>query len=556
MVNDQGHASLAVACARPTHRLARNNRRTFRSVLQNAAPCTAQRLEIKAQTASWLAKIEPEHQAALYAIKHAALRQLFRIPQHAPTIYDAWATGRGFLVSLRLTQTGASLHFPFGELGTEVQRSHGAWIARRARGKHWQTALQSAGGQATCAARNLVHLCRFGRPDRLNARFDPVDIEAIASRLLAVIRGDLIRQQLKDAETQVVITDDAPTIPQNGNGFYEQALPLLQLVMALLAVAMELGAGLALHDAKRLGSDSGEDSEKVAQALMQVRLRMAGLGARVVESSNEGAIFEARFWRDFDRAMLTHAARKALGKLLALGLCLALVGGGTLRADEQRLNLVVLIDLSASVASKGPGGKTDFQKNVAAVTELLARVPAGSHVTVLGITGNSFAEPDILLQADLSDDAGYFSERLAAAHGRLVKAWRQRVAVIAPDARQTDILGALLVAGQMFHESRDAQTKRILVIYSDMRQETKQFNLEKPRAMSADEALLKVRSTSLLPDLQGTDVCALGVDAAHEDVATWERLRQLWAAYFIAAGANLRGYSALRNTPNLGPPAQ
>jgi len=45
--------------------------------------------------------------------------------------------------------------------------------------------------------------------------------------LLAVIRGDLVGQQLKDAQTQVVITDDTAAAPQNDNHFYEEALPLL-----------------------------------------------------------------------------------------------------------------------------------------------------------------------------------------------------------------------------------------------------------------------------------------------------------------------------------------
>jgi hypothetical protein len=368
--------------------------------------------------------------------------------------------------------------------------------------------------------------------------------------LLAVIRGDLVGQQLKDAETRVVITDDAPAVPQNDNRFYEQALPLLQLVMALLAVAMELGAGLALHDAKRLGSDSGEDSEKVARERMQVRLRMAALLSRMTDLSNEGPVFEARFWRDFYRAMLTHTARKALGKLLAFGLCFALVGAGALRADEQRLNLVVLLDLSASVASKGPDGKTDLQKNVAAVTELLTHVPAGSHITILGITANSFAEPDILLRADIPCDAGYFGERLTAAHRQLVRAWQQRVAAIAPDARQTDVLGALLVASQIFRET-PSEERNVLITYSDMRQATAELNLERSPAVSVNSLLIKVEKPASVPDLKGIEVYDLGVDAADRDALYWERLRQFWNGYFETAGAHLRSYSVLRDPPGL-----
>jgi hypothetical protein len=47
------------------------------------------------------------------------------------------------------------------------------------------------------------------------------------------------------------------------------------------------------------------------------------------------------------------------------------------------------------------------------------------------------------------------------------------------------------------------------------------------------------------------EVCALGVDAAGKDAGHWESLRQLWAAYFLMAGANLRINSLLRELPTL-----
>lgn len=113
--------------------------KSFEEILREEAPHSAQKLEAKARNASWIAKIRPEHSNKLYAIKHDALRQLFRIPAHAPLISDAWTTSRGFLLSVRLSRTGSLLHVPFGELNAKTQQSHGLWVARRARGKRWQT---------------------------------------------------------------------------------------------------------------------------------------------------------------------------------------------------------------------------------------------------------------------------------------------------------------------------------------------------------------------------------------------------------------------------------
>src|SRR6266446_3423990 len=78
--------------------------------------------------------------------------------------------------------------------------------------------------------------------------------------LLAVIRGDVLSQQMETSNAPVVV-DDAPAVPdvpQQPN-FYKQTLGLLRLVMALLALALEVGAGLAVFEARRLASESGED---------------------------------------------------------------------------------------------------------------------------------------------------------------------------------------------------------------------------------------------------------------------------------------------------------
>jgi hypothetical protein len=113
-------------------------RKTFQEILREEAPRNAWQLETKARSASWLAKLEPQHSSALYSVKHAALRQLFLVVPHAPVIRDAWTTGRGFLLSVRLQGTGSMLHVPFHALRVTTQQAHGLWVARRARGRHWQ----------------------------------------------------------------------------------------------------------------------------------------------------------------------------------------------------------------------------------------------------------------------------------------------------------------------------------------------------------------------------------------------------------------------------------
>src|SRR5207245_956402 len=211
----------------------------------------------------------------------------------------------------------------------------------------------------------------------------------------------------------------------------------------------------------------------------------------------------------------------------------------------QRLNLVIHLDLSQSVAVTAPDQTQEFEKDFAAVTRLLAQVPAGSRITVLGITDRSFAQPDILLSAELSDDSGYFGERLQAARLHLVAAFQERAKHMHPASPKTDILGILLVAADLFRPSPGR--RNVLVIFSDMRQDTPVLDLEHPKVVSASLAMSKAARERLLPDLHGVEVYVLGVDGAGKDIAYWQTLRDFWTAYFKKTGADLRSYSVLRD---------
>jgi hypothetical protein len=79
--------------------------------------------------------------------------------------------------------------------------------------------------------------------------------------------------------------------------------------------------------------------------------------------------------------MLTHTVRNALGKLLLLVMGALLLIPSRARAADH-VNLVVLVDLTKSVAVKGHDGKTECQKNFEAVTRLLEEKFA-KHLPVL-----------------------------------------------------------------------------------------------------------------------------------------------------------------------------
>jgi len=271
--------------------------------------------------------------------------------------------------------------------------------------------------------------------------------------------------------------------------------------------------------------------------------RKVTLAYEVTTLQNEPEIFVNRFWSNFYRTMLAHTVRSAITKLLlvAVAVCTFMP---RLATAESQLNLVIAVDLSRSVAVRASGRPNEFQKNIDAVAKVLIQVPAGSHVTIIGITDQSFAQPDILLSATVPDDPGYFGERLIADRNELVREWKSRSQKLQPNFPRTDILGALLIASQVFTEELAARRK-VLIIFSDMRNTTPELNLDSPEGVTQFSwALMKRRIP--VADLRSIGVQVLGVDAASKSINYWSELRDSWAMYFTDAGADLRSYSVLR----------
>jgi len=366
--------------------------------------------------------------------------------------------------------------------------------------------------------------------------------------LLAVIRGDLLRQELAQDNPVVIVNSDDPSTtppatPATKENFYQRTQGLLRLVMALLAFTMELGAGLAAHEACRWSS-SGEDSEALRNKLAAVRDEMIELGHRLWLLENEGAIFENSFWRDFYRSLLTKTMTTAVRKLAIVIVALWCLAHSRLYAAD-RLEVVILPDLSQSEAAKDYSNRAEFQKNIDGVTRLLASLPAGSRVSIYGITDDSFGKSCPLLTAELSDDEGYFKERLAQGHRQLIRAWQERALTLKPQFSHTDILGAMLVAAQVFAESPPGRRK-VLVLFSDMRQSTRTLDLEHRNAVLPNDVDL-LASIQLVPDLSGVEVIALGVDSDLLSVGQWQSLRRFWLEYFRRSGAVIKRYSVLRD---------
>lgn len=209
-------------------------------------------------------------------------------------------------------------------------------------------------------------------------------------------------------------------------------------------------------------------------------------------------------------------------------------------ADQEALSIVIALDLTKSVAVAEPTKKTEFQANVDAVTKVLSEIPAGSRIEIIGITDKTFTEPYVLLSARVPIDAGYFGEKLTAAHKQLVNAWIARTRELQPTFVSSDIIGVFFLAADIFHGD-PSPGRKMLVIFSDMRQHTAELDLE-----TVVPAFTVTRSQISVPDLSGVEVHALGVDGSGRSAKYWNELKDFWSDYMQVIKARLQMYSGFR----------
>jgi hypothetical protein len=366
----------------------------------------------------------------------------------------------------------------------------------------------------------------------------------ISLMLLAVIRADIIMQALSMSSQTVIIDGNVPA-NTTVTDFYARDGVLLRAVMVLLALAMEVAAGIALHRVKTMLTPSTEDWAALRNEKSTIEQRLLVVPGEIKRLLNEPQAFGHHFWVSFYQAMFTHAMKHAMTKIVSI--LVVLLCGAFHAPAAERSTWVIAIDLSQSVGIKAHGGETSFDRNIAAVTKLLACVPAGSRIVIIGITENSFLQPSILLRAEIPDDAGYFGERLESARRQVVNAWQSRCKRLAPTAKYTDILGALFLAEEVFEQS-PVGSERKLIVFSDMRQSSELLNLETV-SVTPDFQSTNLRIPSMLANLKHVTVDIIGVEEANVSTGYWLALRKFWSEYFAAAGAGLETYAVLRELP-------
>ncbi len=373
--------------------------------------------------------------------------------------------------------------------------------------------------------------------------------------VMALLRGEILGLYLRDS-----FADGTSQLSIIGNAadFYREAIPKLQLLMALLAMSMELGSGMAMFEARRLDLTTIEVAAGARAELEKLEGEMTAIISRVTHLENDPMVNEAQFYRDFYLGVLDCVKRNGLTHLLLItGLVFGLSFAQPLRAQGTEpasaavaTNVLIAIDLTQSVSQKGYDGQSDYKKNIDGACQLISQLPGGSRVTVLAITDHSFSQPYVLLQRQVSRDKGplQFQDRIQISKAQIVTELRRMSVSYQPKYPRTDIFGALLVSADIL---REWSGRKILVVFSDMRQSTIELDIEHLQTVPLAQTLATVQKRRLLANLNGIEVSILGVDGAGKSIAYWNSLRDFWVGYFARSGAVLKNYSMLRDSIDL-----
>lgn len=229
-------------------------------------------------------------------------------------------------------------------------------------------------------------------------------------------------------------------------------------------------------------------------------------------------------------------------------------------AHESR-TVFVLFDLSGSTASHET--RREYLENFRRIVDIRgpredfysSSLCPGDVLMADIISGNSIAESTFPIQGKLREFSFWKDSRL-----RYAKYFRDTKQGLIKDAKglllhqkrninSTDMLSAIRVAERVFKLYR--RDKSILVIMSDMIEESKDYNFAAMRLNDASVSKIIAREKARgLPDLSGVTVYVSGCNASSRN--RFMAIRNFWIKYFNECGAQLENRNYGRAFPEFG----
>ncbi len=208
--------------------------------------------------------------------------------------------------------------------------------------------------------------------------------------------------------------------------------------------------------------------------------------------------------------------------------------------------VIIFLDFSGSIKTNE---RALFKREIE--TQILPSLSAGDRLLMAPIHDKTLTEFRPLVQVILPAKPEFSVWRdNVLTYNRRVKEVEARVLDLKAKAKTevadvlgrryaspyTDIFSSLLIAQKLFH---DEARRKVLVLMSDMIEDTPEYNFEKIawRPSAVEKLVAELEAKALVPKLPG--VCVYVSGASAKSAALAENIARFWEAYFRRTGADM-----------------
>lgn len=202
-------------------------------------------------------------------------------------------------------------------------------------------------------------------------------------------------------------------------------------------------------------------------------------------------------------------------------------------AEKIARVILVLVDMSGST---NRARHTVFRE---AFDKIYQGLGQGDRIIAGTITGRSYIDFKPVVDEEIPKKTIWvnriqFEHNLTTTKERILREV-DRLLSRKRGTQRTEILNSLNIADTIFHEEK---RQKILVVLSDMIQDSKEYNFAKDKLTSTyiDKAIRHRRQHNLIPNLTGVKVYVAGASAADPERFRW--VEKFWARYFGQSGAD------------------
>ena len=196
--------------------------------------------------------------------------------------------------------------------------------------------------------------------------------------------------------------------------------------------------------------------------------------------------------------------------------------------------IVIFVDMSASA---NRARRTVYNKAFEMIYQNLRQ---GDRVMVGTITSRSYIDFKPAVDVEIPKKSVWVNriqfERNLAGTKEKIRMEVNRLLTKKQGTQRTEILNSLNIADTIFHDEK--KREKILVILSDMIQDSKEYNFERSKVTNSyiNKVVNYRQKNSLIPDLSGTKVYVAGASAA--DSNKYRSIENFWTQYFKKCGAD------------------